>query len=71
MLLACQCDAQGRTGFEQRPYPQRGYLEAARVAASAMQLAPEEIAGREGPAIAGLLRQKRLEAIKAVPKPSV
>ena len=33
LLLACQCDAQGRTGLENSPYPQREYLEAARAAA--------------------------------------
>lgn len=26
LLIACQADAQGRTGFEQRPYPQLDYL---------------------------------------------
>ena len=25
-LLACECDARGRTGFEDRPYPQADYL---------------------------------------------
>ncbi len=33
MLFACQCDAQGRTGLEHSPYPQRDYLEAARAVA--------------------------------------
>ena len=26
-LLACEADFRGRTGFEQRPYPQRVYLQ--------------------------------------------
>jgi len=69
MLLACQCDAQGRTGLEQRPYPQRDYLVAAQAAAAGVQLAPEDIEGREGPAIAERLRRKRLDAIRATPKP--
>jgi tRNA nucleotidyltransferase (CCA-adding enzyme) len=69
MLLACQCDAQGRTGLEQRPYPQRDYLAAARDAAAAAQLSPQEIEGREGPAIAQLLRSKRVAAVRALAKP--
>jgi tRNA nucleotidyltransferase (CCA-adding enzyme) len=66
MLLACQCDAQGRTGLEQRPYPQRPYLEQMRTAAAAAQLTEQELAGRSGEAIAEALRAKRLAAIKAV-----
>lgn len=65
MLLACQCDAQGRTGLESRPYPQREMLEAARAAASAAQLSEAERAGLSGPAIAAALRKKRLAALSA------
>ena len=59
MLLACQCDAQGRTGLEEQPYPQREYLEAARQKASAVQLTAEEMAGLSGPAISQKLRERR------------
>lgn len=69
MLLACQCDAQGRTGLEERPYPQRHYLAQAHAAAARVQLAPEDIEGREGAAIAQTLRRKRLEAIRSVARP--
>jgi tRNA nucleotidyltransferase (CCA-adding enzyme) len=65
MLLACQCDAQGRTGLEHAPYPQRDYLEAARAVASSVQLAEAERAGLNGPAIAELFRKKRLYALSA------
>jgi len=65
MLLACQCDAQGRTGLEHHPYPQRAYLEAARAVAAAVQLAEQERAGLGGPAIAEALRKKRLAALSA------
>ncbi|MDH4393441.1 MAG: multifunctional CCA addition/repair protein, partial [Aquabacterium sp.] len=34
-LLACECDARGRTGLEDRPYPQRARLAAALAAALA------------------------------------
>jgi tRNA nucleotidyltransferase (CCA-adding enzyme) len=65
MLLACQCDAQGRTGLETNPYPQRDYLEAARAIASAAQLTATERAGLNGPAIAAALKAKRLAALSA------
>jgi tRNA nucleotidyltransferase (CCA-adding enzyme) len=67
MLLACQCDAQGRTGLASRPYPQRDYLEQARRTAAAVQLDPDELNGREGPAIAEALHRKRLAALRALP----
>jgi tRNA nucleotidyltransferase (CCA-adding enzyme) len=66
MLLACQCDAQGRTGLENQPYPQRDYLERAHAAAASVQLAPAEIEGREGHLIAQLLHRRRLDAITAL-----
>jgi tRNA nucleotidyltransferase (CCA-adding enzyme) len=66
MLLACQCDAQGRTGLEENPYPQREYLETARATAAAAQLNEEARAGLNGPAIAAALRAKRLAALTAI-----
>lgn len=33
MLMAAECDARGRTGFVDKPFPQRAYLEAALAAA--------------------------------------
>lgn len=65
MLLACQCDAQGRTGLEHQPYPQRDYLDAARAVAAAVQLGDAERAGLNGPAIAAALKKKRLAALSA------
>jgi tRNA nucleotidyltransferase (CCA-adding enzyme) len=64
MLLACQCDSQGRTGLEERPYPQREYLDRALTMAAAVQLSDAEREGLNGPAIAEALRAKRLEAMK-------
>jgi tRNA nucleotidyltransferase (CCA-adding enzyme) len=65
LLFACQCDAQGRTGLENKPYPQRDYLEAARAVASVVQLTEAERLGLNGPAIAEMLRRKRLLALSA------
>jgi tRNA nucleotidyltransferase (CCA-adding enzyme) len=62
-LLACQCDAQGRTGLEQQPYPQREYLAQALATASAVQLGSEERATLKGPAIAQALRRRRVAAL--------
>ena len=59
MLLACQCDAQGRTGLEEKPYPQRAYLERARELAAAVALNESERAGLEGQAIARALQARR------------
>jgi len=65
MLLACQCDAQGRTGMEEKPYPQRAYLERAREVAAAVVLTEAERAGLEGPAIARALQARRQTALEA------
>lgn len=64
MLLACQCDAQGRTGLQESPYPQREYLEAARATAAAAQLGESERQGLNGPAIARRLRERRLASLE-------
>jgi tRNA nucleotidyltransferase (CCA-adding enzyme) len=66
MLLACQCDAQGRTGLAEKPYPQREYLETARATAAAVQLGATERAGLNGQAIAAALRDRRLAALTAI-----
>jgi tRNA nucleotidyltransferase (CCA-adding enzyme) len=64
MLLACQCDAQGRTGLEEKPYPQRAYLERARELAAAVALNESERAGLEGQAIARALQARRQQVLE-------
>jgi tRNA nucleotidyltransferase (CCA-adding enzyme) len=68
-LLACECDARGRTGLEDRPYPQRDRLAAALAAALAapVQAAAEAAtaAGLQGPAIGARIRDVRVAAIAA------
>jgi tRNA nucleotidyltransferase (CCA-adding enzyme) len=66
LLLACECDARGRTGLEDRPYPQRTYLLEARDAAAAVTLTDSERAGIQGRAIGEKIREKRLAAVTAV-----
>jgi tRNA nucleotidyltransferase (CCA-adding enzyme) len=68
-LLACECDARGRTGFEEAPYPQRPRLlkaleivqgvdaQAASAAAAAR--------GLRGPAVGDAVRDARTAALAA------
>jgi tRNA nucleotidyltransferase (CCA-adding enzyme) len=69
-LLACECDARGRTGFENMPYPQRQRLQAALDAALAVETAPVAQAaaekGLKGKAIGDAVSGAREQAIKVV-----
>ena len=55
MLLGCECDARGRLGLEDRPYPQRQQLLNDLAATQAVDLAAVSAAalakGLKGPAI--------------------
>ncbi|BBL73090.1 multifunctional CCA addition/repair protein [Methylomagnum ishizawai] len=62
-LLACEADAKGRTGFEQRPYPQAAWLRAARNAAAAVPVAPLLDKGYQGVALGEQLRRERIRAV--------
>jgi tRNA nucleotidyltransferase (CCA-adding enzyme) len=66
LLRVCECDARGRTGLEDRPYPQAEYLRRARNAAAAAILSDEERHGLQGPAIGAKLRAKRLAAVSEI-----
>ncbi|MBC7957776.1 MAG: multifunctional CCA addition/repair protein [Cytophagales bacterium] len=69
LLLACECDARGRTGFEDRPYPQRPRLQAALDAALAVDSATISTQalerGWKGPAIGDAIRHARTDAVAA------
>ena len=69
-LLACEADARGRTGLEDKPYPQRAYLAGARAAAAAIKPSPQEVAAQSGTQIAQALQQRRLRAIADLRGPS-
>lgn len=62
-LLACESDARGRKGLEERPYPQADYLRRAREAIAAVALDDAERAGLSGAAIGEKLRAKRLKVL--------
>ena len=69
-LLACECDARGRLGMEDDPYPQRPRLLTALAAPQAIDAAA--IAARaverglNGPAIGAAVNEARANAIAAV-----
>jgi len=69
LLLACECDARGRTGFEDRPYPQRPRLQGALAAALAVdtgRVSADALArGWKGTAIGAAIRHARFEAVAA------
>lgn len=66
-LLACECDARGRTGLEAQPYPQRLRLQAALEAALAVNTAPiaQNAAqqGLQGKAIGEAVTAARTQAV--------
>jgi tRNA nucleotidyltransferase (CCA-adding enzyme) len=61
---ACEADARGRTGLEQRDYPQGRKLAAALEAALGVSAAQLDLEGLEGPEIGKRLRQARIDAIR-------
>ena len=67
LLLACEADARGRTGLEQRPYPQADHLRRARASAAQVVPTPDELATLRGPALAEQLRKRRIEAVRREP----
>jgi len=67
-VLACEADARGRRGLENRDYPQADHLRRARVAAAGATLQPAERDGLEGPQIATKLRQHRLAVLTQLRK---
>jgi tRNA nucleotidyltransferase (CCA-adding enzyme) len=66
LLLVCESDARGRTGLQDRPYPQAAYLQRARDAAATVQLSDEDRAGLRGPEIGAQIRAKRLAAVTRI-----
>lgn len=64
-LVACECDARGRLGLEDRAYPQANFLREARSAVAAVTLTESDRQHLTGPAIGEQLRKRRLEALTA------
>ncbi|MDD1016937.1 multifunctional CCA addition/repair protein [Pseudomonas rubra] len=64
-IAACEMDARGRKGLEQREYPQAEYLRGAAAAARAVQVQPLVQRGLTGQALGEALKGERLKALKA------
>jgi len=69
-LWACECDARGRLGLQEQPYPQRERLQAALAAAQGVNSAEVAAAAAErglrGPAIGEALHVARVAAVAAL-----
>ena len=65
-LLACEADARGRLGFEDRAYPQADFLRACQVAASNVQTKPLIEQGFDGKALGEAIHQARVKAIATI-----
>src|SRR5690606_15966405 len=63
-IAACEMDARGRQGLEQRDYPQAAYLHAAANAARAVEVKPLIDQGYKGAELGEALKRERLEAIE-------
>ena len=67
-LLACECDARGRAGLHDRPYPQRARLmtvmAAARGVDTAAIAATAAARGLQGPQIGQLIHEARVRAVE-------
>lgn len=66
-LLACECDARGRAGLQNQPYPQRPRLQTALDAALAVPTAPiaeaAQAAGLQGKQVGERIRAARQQAV--------
>ena len=62
LATVCEADARGRTGLEEREYPQGDALRAAHAAACAVK-SGDVAEGLSGPAIGEALRRARIQAI--------
>ena len=68
LLQACEADARGRTGLQDRPYPQADIVNQALAAAAAIDAKAIVQAGKRGPAVGEELRRQRIAAIKQLPR---
>ncbi len=66
-LQACECDARGRLGFQEQPYPQRDRLlqalQAARAVATATIAQAAQASGLTGPEVGRQIHHARVRAV--------
>jgi tRNA nucleotidyltransferase (CCA-adding enzyme) len=70
-LTACEADYLGRTGLQDRPYPQGEYLQKAYQAVADIRARDLDLEGISGPQVGERLRQARVEAITQLTHPTV
>lgn len=70
-LLCCEADARGRTGFEERSYPQAAYLRSALSACQSINLAEIHAAGLTGKAFGDELNHRRLVQLQKIDRSNV
>jgi tRNA nucleotidyltransferase (CCA-adding enzyme) len=63
-LLACEADSRGRTGYEERPYPQADYFRGALAAATAIETSDLNASGLKGAEIGKAIGERRLAALR-------
>ncbi len=68
-LLACEADAHGRTGYENKHFEQGDFFRRAFRAASSVDVATLREQGFEHLALANKIREERIRLVKAVKKP--
>ncbi|QHF41529.1 Multifunctional CCA protein [Pseudomonas fluorescens] len=64
-IAACEMDARGRKGLEERSYPQADYLRGAATAARSVAVQPLLEKGFKGPELGEEIKRERLKALKA------
>jgi tRNA nucleotidyltransferase (CCA-adding enzyme) len=65
-LLACEADARGRTGFENRLYPQADRFRSAAKAIASVDVSPVLNSDLQGAMIGEAIRQLRIKAVAEV-----
>ncbi|AZC33811.1 multifunctional CCA addition/repair protein [Pseudomonas chlororaphis] len=63
-ITACEMDARGRLGLEERAYPQADYLRGAAIAVRTVAVQPLLEQGFKGPELGEALKRERLKALK-------
>ncbi|SSB98188.1 tRNA nucleotidyltransferase (CCA-adding enzyme) [Pseudomonas sp. 43mfcvi1.1] len=64
-IAACEMDARGRKGLENRSYPQADYLRGAAAATRAVAVQPLLEKGFKGPELGEAIKRERLRVLKA------
>lgn len=67
-LIACKADSQGRTGFENEPYPQMDYMQAMLQACLSVTAKAFIEQGLQGKAIGEAIREARIKIVAEVKK---